>query len=64
MTTTLNHPDTASTDERRTHPDPGSTAHRRLRDSRFNMLKWPAFVGLWAVGGGLLLLALLYMALN
>lgn len=58
----LNHPDAFSEDERRTHAEPGDPHHRRLRDSRFNMLKWPVFLALWAVSGAALLTALLYWA--
>ncbi|MBI2308022.1 MAG: hypothetical protein HYU78_12050 [Rhodocyclales bacterium] len=64
MTNTLNHPDDVSADERRTHAEPQRDEHRRLRDTPFNMTKWPAFLGIWAVGGAAILLALLYMAIN
>lgn len=60
----LNDTDISAVDERRTHADPQHDAHRRLRDSRFNMAKWTVFIGIWAVGGAAILLALLYMAVN
>jgi len=56
--------DDITTDERRNCCELDNEAHRRLRDTRFNRLRWPAFLTAWAVGGGALLLALLYWAFS
>ncbi|MFC5302303.1 hypothetical protein [Azospira restricta] len=58
----LHDADDVARDERRTHADPEHDTHRRLRDSRFNMFRWPVFLVAWAVGGAAILLALIYMA--
>lgn len=47
--------------ERRHHDtDPATTPRRRINDTFFNRIRWPAFIYLWFVLGFFLLVYLLF----
>ena len=52
--------DTTSVD-RRVSVSPTTRFHRRLKDTLFNRTRWPAFVMLWLIGGGALLVYFLLL---
>ena len=47
--------------DRRTHVNPTAGFHRRLKDTLLNQTRWPAFVVLWLIGGGALLVYFLLL---
>lgn len=47
--------------DRRANANSTTGFHRRLRDTLFNRTRWPAFVALWLVGGGALLVYFLLL---
>lgn len=49
-----------SDDRRRHHADPATTPRRRINDTLFNKIRWPAFVFSWFVLGFFLLVYLLF----
>ena len=47
--------------DRRVNASPTTSFHRRLKDTMFNRTRWPAFVIVWLVGGGALLVYFLLL---
>lgn len=53
-------PPELSTEDRRTHAvDPGTSPKRRINDTWFNKVRWPAFLVVW-VAMGLVVFAYLF----
>ena len=50
----------SSEDRRQRNVDPSATPRRRIDDTLFNKIRWPAGIVLWFVGGGGLFVYLVY----